>query len=320
MSGPILLVRDLVKRYPLGHGAGSVHALDGVSLDLAAGEMLALVGESGSGKSTLLHQVAGLETPDAGRLEIAGKDLSRLSGGERRKLRRDVQMVFQDPYEALDPRQTIGDIVAEPLAVHGLFPGRGERAARVTAALAEVGLEPAEAFLDRRPAELSGGQRQRVAIASALAVEPLLLLADEPVSMLDVSVRAEILHLLGRLQRERSIAVLMVTHDLATAAAVADRIAVLYLGRIVETGDARQVLAAPAHPYTRALREASPVADPARRRTRAPLAGEIPNAAALPRGCRFHPRCPRAESICAERDPPLVELGRGGSAACHFAE
>ncbi|MCM2269910.1 MAG: ABC transporter ATP-binding protein [Thermoanaerobaculia bacterium] len=318
MTSPLLEVRDLVKTYPLGRGRGAVRALDGVSLELAAGEMLALVGESGSGKSTLLAQIAGLETPDAGVIEVEGRDLRRLDRAARRDLRRRLQMIFQDPYESLDPRQTIGDIVAEPLVVHRLLPDPAARRARVEAALATVGLEPPAAYAARRPAELSGGQRQRVAIASALAVDPALLLADEPVSMLDVSVRAEVLNLLARLRRERAIAVLMVTHDLATAAAVADRIAVMYLGRIVESGPARAVLAAPAHPYTRALRDASPVADPARRSTREPLAGETPNAAALPTGCRFHPRCPRAEARCRDDEPGLVALGAGRAAACWF--
>jgi oligopeptide/dipeptide ABC transporter ATP-binding protein len=320
MSGPVVAVRDLVKSYPLGRGGGRVRALDGVSLELAAGEMLALVGESGSGKSTLLAQIAGLETPDAGAIEVAGRDLAGLDRAGRRALRRRLQMVFQDPYESLDPRQTIGDIVAEPLDVHRLAGDPAARRERVAAALAEVGLEPPAAYVERRPAELSGGQRQRVAIASALAVEPAVVLADEPVSMLDVSVRAEVLNLLSRLRRERGIAVLMVTHDLATAAAVADRIAVMYLGRIVESGPARAVLAAPAHPYTRALREASPVADPARRSTRAPLAGETPNAAALPAGCRFHPRCPRAEARCRAEEPSLVSLGGDRAAACWYPE
>lgn len=320
MTSPLLAVRDLVKAYPLGRGRGAVRALDGVSLELAAGEMLALVGESGSGKSTLLAQIAGLETPDAGVIEVEGRDLRRLDRAARRDLRRRLQMIFQDPYESLDPRQTIGDIVAEPLVVHRLLPDPAARRARVEAALATVGLEPPAAYTARRPAELSGGQRQRVAIASALAVDPALLLADEPVSMLDVSVRADVLNLLARLRRERAIAVLMVTHDLATAAAVADRIAVMYLGRIVESGPARAVLAAPAHPYTRALRDASPVADPARRSTREPLAGETPNAAALPTGCRFHPRCPRAESRCRSDEPALATLGSERAAACWFPE
>jgi oligopeptide/dipeptide ABC transporter ATP-binding protein len=320
MSAPLVAVRDLVKAYPLGRGAGEVRALDGVSLALAAGEMLALVGESGSGKSTLLAQIAGLETADAGAIEVDGRDLRTLDRRERRALRRRVQMIFQDPYESLDPRQTIGEIVAEPLDVHRLAVEPAARRERVEAALAAVGLEPASAYLGRRPAELSGGQRQRVAIASALAVEPEVLLADEPVSMLDVSVRAEVLNLLARLRRERGIAVLMVTHDLATAAAVADRIAVMYLGRVVESGPAREVLARPAHPYTRALREASPVADPARRSTRAPLTGETPNAADLPAGCRFQPRCPRAEARCREEEPALLERAAGRAAACWFPE
>jgi oligopeptide/dipeptide ABC transporter ATP-binding protein len=313
----LLEIRGLEKRYPIaGRRGAALRALDGVDLDLGAGELLALVGESGSGKTTLLQLVAGLETPSAGGVRFDGRELAGLGARARRRLRREIQVVFQDPYEALDPRATVGSIVAEPLAVHGLARARGEREARVAAALAAVGLEPAERFVGRRPAELSGGQRQRVAIASALAVEPRLLLADEPVSMLDVSVRAEVLNLLARLRRERGIAVLLVTHDLATAVAVADAIAVMYLGRIVERGPARAVLARPAHPYTRALIEAHPVADPARRRARRPLGGETPNAAELPPGCRFRPRCPDAIGRCAEVDPELVELGGGRAAAC----
>jgi oligopeptide/dipeptide ABC transporter ATP-binding protein len=317
-TGPLLTVRDLRKVYPHPGGRG-LRALDGVSLELAAGEMLALVGESGSGKSTLLNQVAGLETPTAGEIRFDGRDLATLAPRDRRELRREIQVVFQDPYESLDPRDTIEDIVAEPLDVHGLAKDAADRRARTAAALVEVGLEPAERFAGRRPGELSGGQRQRVAIASALVAGPRLLLADEPVSMLDVSVRAEVLNLLARLRRERGIAVLLVTHDLATAAAVADRIAVMYLGRIVETGAAREVLAAPAHPYTRALRDANPVADPARRGQRELLRGETPNAADLPPGCRFRPRCPVAVERCAAVDPRLVVLGAGRSAACLLA-
>ncbi len=315
MTSPLLTVRVLRKVYPLAGGRG-LRALDGVSLELAAGEMLALVGESGSGKSTLLNQVAGLETPTGGEIRFDGRDLGAMSPRERRALRREIQVVFQDPYESLDPRDTIGEIVAEPLDVHGLAKDTADRRARVVAALGEVGLEPADRFVDRRPGELSGGQRQRVAIASALVAQPRLLLADEPVSMLDVSVRAEVLNLLARLRRERGIAVLLVTHDLATAAAVADRIAVLYLGRVVESGPAREVLAAPVHPYTRALRDANPVADPARRARRELLRGETPNAAEIPPGCRFRPRCPSAVERCAAIDPQLVDCGAGRRAAC----
>jgi oligopeptide/dipeptide ABC transporter ATP-binding protein len=316
----VLELRGLVKHYPLpGRRGGVVRALDGVDLDLDPGELLALVGESGSGKTTLLQIVAGLEEATAGSVRFDGRELSAADPRERRRLRRDIQVVFQDPYESLDPRSTIGAIVAEPLVVHGRAADRGERERKVAEALAAVGLQPAASFVDRRPAELSGGQRQRVAIAAALAVEPRVVLADEPVSMLDVSVRAEVLNLLARLRRERRIAVLMVTHDLATAVAVADRVAVMYLGRIVEIGPARATLAAPAHPYTRALRDAHPVADPARRRPRTLLRGEIPDAAEIPRGCRFRPRCPDAIPRCGEVDPALVALAPGRGAACILA-
>jgi len=323
VNAPLLAIHDLVKVYrPPGATAGGVRALDGVTFRVEAGEFVALVGESGSGKSTLLAAAAALESPTAGRIELAGRDLAALAGAELRALRRRVQVVFQDPYEALDPRQTIGEIVEEPLVVHRLLATAAERAARVRDVLVEVGLTPPEIFLGRRPAQLSGGQRQRVAIAAALAIGPELLLADEPVSMLDVSVRAEILNLLARLRAARGIAVLLVTHDLATAAAVAERIAVMYLGRIVEQGPARAVLASPAHPYTQALVAANPAADPVRRRRRGEALprGEQPDAAALPAGCRFHPRCPRAEGRCRVEDPPLREIGAGRHAACHFAE
>ncbi len=317
MGEAMLAIRGLEKRYPIpGRASRAVRALDGVDLDLAAGELLALVGESGSGKTTLLQLAAGLEAPSAGSIRFDGRELVGIDARERRRLRREIQVIFQDPYESLDPRSTVGEIVAEPLDVHGLRTDPAERAAAVAAALSAVGLEPAEQFVDRRPSELSGGQRQRVAIASALVVEPRLLLADEPVSMLDVSVRAEVLNLLARLRRERGIAVLLVTHDLATAVAVADRIAVMYLGRIVETGAAKATLAEPAHPYTRALRDAHPVADPAHRHERQLLRGETPNAADLPSGCRFRPRCPEAIARCAEVDPELVAIGDGRSAAC----
>jgi len=317
---PLLVLDDLVKVYRAPGAAHGLRALDGVTFRVEAGELVALVGESGSGKTTLLSLAAALESPTAGRVELAGLDPARLPGGELRALRRRVQVVFQDPYESLDPRQTIEATVAEPLIVHRLAATAEERRARVCDLLTEVGLTPPEIFLARRPAELSGGQRQRVAIAAALAVGPDLLLADEPVSMLDVSVRAEILNLLARLRAAHGIAVLLVTHDLATAAAVAERMAVMYLGRIVEEGPARTVLAEPAHPYTRALVDANPVADPARRRVRsdeAPRAREA-DAAELPSGCRFHPRCPRAEARCRTEDPALRPVAPGRSAACHF--
>jgi len=323
LNQPLLTVRDLAKHYPVPGGAtgSTVRALDGIDFDLAAGELVALVGESGSGKSTLLSLVAALERPTAGEIRFEGRPLADLHRSALRAFRRRAQVVFQDPYESLNPRQTIGEIVAEPLVVHGLGSSAAERTTRVKAVLEEVGLAPAESFLGRRPAELSGGQRQRVAIASALGVGPALLLADEPVSMLDVSVRAEILNLLARLRRDRGIAVLLVTHDLGTAAAIAERIAVMYLGKIVEQGPARDLLANAAHPYTRALVAASPVADPDERgRPRGSVRGEIGDAATLPPGCRFHPRCPRAEERCRVEEPGLRRLSDAHSSACHFAE
>jgi oligopeptide/dipeptide ABC transporter ATP-binding protein len=225
-------------------------------------------------------------------------------------------MVFQDPYESLSPLMTIGQIVAEPLVVHGLAREKGEQAERVRQAMEDAGLKPAEAYLNRLPHELSGGQRQRVVIAGALVLEPAVLLADEPVSMLDVSIRAEILNLLADLRAKRGISILFITHDLATAAYFTDRVAVMYLGRIVEIGPTRDVLAVPAHPYTRALLSVIPVPNPRQRRERIILQGDPPNPIDLPPGCRFHPRCPRAESICREQDPMLQELSDGHQAAC----
>jgi len=233
-----------------------------------------------------------------------------------KRLRRHAQMVFQDPYESLNPRATVYETVAEPLEVHGLAPGKEERLERVCRALADAGLAPPEDFLARLPHELSGGQRQRVVIAGALVLEPILLIADEPVSMLDVSIRAEILNLLERLRREKEISILYITHDLGTAGHFTDRIAVMYLGRIVEIGPTRRVLSQPQHPYTRALLSVIPVPNPRRRRQRIILGGETPNPVDLPPGCRFHPRCPAATPRCQEIDPGLVSLGEGHQAAC----
>ncbi|HEX6656244.1 MAG TPA: ABC transporter ATP-binding protein, partial [Candidatus Limnocylindria bacterium] len=231
-------------------------------------------------------------------------------------LRRNVQMIFQDPYESLNPRMQVREIVAEPLRVHGVAGTGAETDARVRDALEQAGLRPAEAYLHRLPFELSGGQRQRVVIAAALALQPRLLVADEPVSMLDVSIRADILNLLRALADDHGISVLMITHDLSTVAAYADRIAVMYLGRIVEIGDARKVLGDPQHPYTRALRSVVPVPDPNARRRPVILAGETPDPSRIPSGCRFHPRCPVAFAACPQVDPMLYELGGGHQAAC----
>jgi oligopeptide/dipeptide ABC transporter ATP-binding protein len=323
-EAPILQVRDLVKLFPAGRpGLGRkvdrfVHAVDGVSLDLGRGEMLGVVGESGCGKSTLALTLMGLEEPTSGTILFVGQDVGELSADarSRQQLRRQIQMIFQDPYESLNPLMSVGEIVAEPLQVHKLVPNRMEQAARVRRALEDAGLRPAETFVGRYPHELSGGQRQRVVIAGALVLEPEVLLADEPVSMLDVSIRAEILNLLAELRESRGISVLFITHDLATAAAITDRVAVMYLGRIVELGETMQVLSAPAHPYTKALLSVVPVPNPRARHAHIILQGDPPDPIDLPPGCRFHPRCPVAEAICQEQDPALRGVGGGQEAAC----
>jgi oligopeptide/dipeptide ABC transporter ATP-binding protein len=319
---PILEVADLRKLFPVGRARlwrgrdRYVYAVDDVSFQLGRSEVLALVGESGCGKSTLALTLMGLEKPTAGKLVFEGRDVTHVEGRELKQMRRHIQMVFQDPYESLSPLMTIGQIVAEPLVVHGLAREKSEQAERVRQAMEDTGLKPAEAYLNRLPHELSGGQRQRVVIASALVLEPTVLLADEPVSMLDVSIRAEILNLLADLRARRGISILFITHDLATAAYFTDRVAVMYLGRIVEIGPTRGVLAAPAHPYTQALLSVIPVPNPRQRRERIILQGDPPNPIDLPPGCRFHPRCPRAESICREQDPMLQELSDEHQAAC----
>ncbi|MBN1138624.1 MAG: ABC transporter ATP-binding protein [Anaerolineae bacterium] len=344
---PILRVQDLHKHFPLPRGVMGalrrqphrfVCAVDGVSFSLCKGDILALVGESGSGKTTVGMNVLGLQLPTRGRVHFEGCDVAEwarghgpsleanrsLAGLSRRRrimrLRERAQMIFQDPYEALNPRQPIFDIVAEPLAIHHLTRTRGETETRVRAALETCGLVPADHFWGRYPAELSGGQRQRVVIAGALVLEPDLLVADEPVSMLDVSIRADILNLLHDLRRERGITILYTTHDLATAGFFTDRMAVMYLGRIVELGPTAAVLSEPRHPYTRALISVIPVPNPRRRRKRIILQGEIPNPIRLegiaPPGCLFYPRCPDAIPDCRETDPQLRRVAPDHEVAC----
>lgn len=323
MNGtPLLRVEALRKLFPVkqtGFGRDArrhVHAVDGVSFDLGRGEVLALVGESGCGKSTLALTLMGLETPTAGRILFEGRDVTALPARDLKALRRRIQMVFQDPYESLNPMMTIGEIIAEPLQVHRLATGKQERAERVRQALEDAGLKPADEYIDRYPHQLSGGQRQRVVIAGALVLEPVLLLADEPVSMLDVSIRAEILTLLAELRASRSISILFITHDLATAAHFTDRVAVMYLGRIVEIGPTRQVLSHPTHPYTKALLSVIPVPNPRLRQDRIILQGDPPNPVDLPSGCRFHPRCPAAQDLCHQQDPALHEGADRHQTAC----
>ncbi len=297
-------------------GGKQVHAVDGVSFDLARGEVLALVGESGCGKSTLALTLMGLEDATEGSIHFEGQDVTHINGHTLKDMRRHIQMIFQDPYESLNPTQTIGEIVGESLDVHGLAGNPHYREERVRRALEDAGLKPAENFIYRYPHELSGGQRQRVVIAGALVLEPKILLADEPVSMLDVSIRAEILNLLLELRETRGISVLFITHDLGTVSYFADRVAVMYLGRIVEIGTTREVLQNPQHPYTKALLSVVPVPNPRLRRERIILQGETPNPINLPPGCRFHPRCPVAVRECWTVDPGLVKVGEEHEAAC----
>jgi oligopeptide/dipeptide ABC transporter ATP-binding protein len=315
----LIRVEGLRKEFPVRigfAGRGHVHAVDGVDLEIEEGETFGLVGESGSGKSTLGRCILRLETPTAGRIWFGEQELTRLRGGRLRNTRLQLQIVFQNPQASLDPRMRVGETIAEPLRVHRDASPKEARA-KVQELLQRVGLHPE--VVDKYPHELSGGQCQRIAVARALALEPRFIVLDEPTSSLDVSVQAQIVNLLKDLQRDLGLTYLFITHDLALVGYIADRVGVMYLGRLVELGGAVDVLQHGQHPYTMALRNAVPLPDPERPRSHVPLKGEIPSALEPPSGCRFRTRCPWAKERCAAEEPPLRQVGATW-VACHFVE
>lgn len=316
----LLDVENLKVHYPLGHGQ-MIRAVDGVSFSIDKGETLGLVGESGCGKSTVSRAITRLVPATGGSVRFGGKDVLGLGDNEMRGLRRKLQMVFQDPYGSLSPRLTIGQIIAEPLEIHGIGASPSVREATVASLLESVGMSPS---VSRRfPHEFSGGQRQRIGIARALALEPEFIILDEPVSALDISVRAQVVNLLQDIQEKRGISYLFVGHDLSLVRHASHRVAVMYLGRIVEIAASHALYTNPRHPYTRSLLASVPVPDPTQRRTRAPLTGDPPSPIDIPSGCRFRSRCTYAQPVCAEKDPELVPVtysdAAGHRSACHFA-
>ena len=325
MSDALLQITDLKKWFPVRKGffiertVDHVKAVDDVSFEIKEGETLGLVGESGSGKSTTGYCVLQLLKPTSGSVRFMGKELTTMSRNDLREIRNEMQIVFQDPYASLNPRMTVNDIVSEPLRIHGQYSrSRGQQ--RVNELLRIVGLSPEHG--NRFPHEFSGGQRQRIGVARALALNPQLIILDEPVSALDVSIRAQVVNLLESLQRDFGLTYIFVAHDLSVVRHVSDRVAVMYLGKIVEIGTRLDIYDSPAHPYTQALLSAVPIEEPGQRgkRKRIVLEGDVPSPANPPSGCRFRTRCWKAQPICAEEEPALIDRGQGHPSACHFAE
>jgi oligopeptide/dipeptide ABC transporter ATP-binding protein len=323
MSEPLVRISGVKKHFPITQGiifqreVGRVHAVDGVDLEVFPGETLGVVGETGCGKSTLARLISRLLPVTEGRIEFDGQDITHLKGNGLRSLRREIQMIFQDPYSSLNPRKRVGAIIGDPFDIHGLAEGK-ERKQRVQELMEVVGLNPEH--YNRFPAEFSGGQRQRIGVARALALRPKLIVCDEPVSALDVSVQAQVINLLEDLQNEFKLTYVFIAHDLSVVRHVSDRVGVMYLGKIVELADAGRLYAEPKHPYTGALLSAVPVPDPdlAERRERVILLGDVPSPIDPPSGCRFHPRCPKAQERCVHEEPLLEVKASGDLAACHF--
>jgi peptide/nickel transport system ATP-binding protein/oligopeptide transport system ATP-binding protein len=320
---PLIQLHNVKKYFPIKRGIlftkeiGSVKAVDDVSFDVARRETLGIVGETGCGKSTTARLIVRLLERTSGEILFEGRDISSYKGNEMKALRREMQMIFQDPYSSLNPRKTVGSIIADPFVIHGMLSGPGLRKKRVQELMDRVGLNPEH--YNRYPHEFSGGQRQRIGVARAMALQPKVLVADEPVSALDVSIQAQVLNLLRGLQREMGLTLIFIAHDLSVVRHMCDRVAVMYLGKIVELAPNAELYSRPRHPYTGALLSAVPVPEPPEtKRERSLLTGDVPSPANPPSACRFHTRCPKAQEICAREEPPLQSNGANGLVACHF--